>query len=519
MDKIQAAYEIERLIGFAVKHKMIEELDIVLARNLLLELFKIEEPFTGEVIHENLNSAMEVLDKLLDYAHASGLLEDNTTTYRDLMDAKIMGLLMPRQTEVIRNFNYIKAKDGIKAATDEFYDLSQASNYIRMDRIQKNLYWEAPTAYGDLEITVNLSKPEKDPKEIAASKLKPQANYPKCLLCVENVGYAGHINHPARQNHRVIPVSLNNEQWYFQYSPYVYYNEHCILFNGKHIPMKISGETFIKLFEFVEQFPHYFIGSNADLPIVGGSILSHDHFQGGRHIFPMEKAPVEMLFGSIDYPGVKAGIVKWPMSVLRLSSNSKEDLIKLSIEVLDKWREYSDEAVGVLAYSEINGEKVPHNTVTPIVRKNSIGEFEIDLVLRNNRTSEEHPDGIFHPHEELHHIKKENIGLIEVMGLAVLPGRLSTELKEIERVLGGDLERLKAAENNENDSIYKHSVWVKELVEKHGAGCTKEEAQEILKEEVGSKFLRVLLDAGVYKRDEKGQLAFRSFIESLGFES
>jgi UDPglucose--hexose-1-phosphate uridylyltransferase len=517
MEKINAGYDVERLLQFGLKHKMIESLDLVVCRNALLDLFKLEEPYFGEVPDEKFDNPVVILERLLDYSFEIGLIEDNTTTYRDLLDARIMGILMPRQSEMVRGFVKTSNEKGVDTATDEFYALSQASNYIRMDRIEKNLYWEAETDYGALEITVNLSKPEKDPKEIAASKLRVQANYPKCLLCIENVGYAGHINHPARQNHRVIPVTMGGEQWYFQYSPYVYYNEHCILFNEKHVPMKISDRSFVKLFDFVEQFPHYFIGSNADLPIVGGSILSHDHFQGGRHVFPMEKAAVEASFKNENYKGIKAGIVKWPMSVIRLSSKNKDELIKLSVEILDKWREYSDEAVDILAYSEVNGEKIPHNTITPIARVNKAGEFEIDLVLRNNRTSDEHPDGIFHPHKELHHIKKENIGLIEVMGLAVLPGRLNTELKEVETILQGDAERLRSAEENTNDSIHKHVLWIKELLEKYGRNCTKEKAEEALKKEVGDKFLRVLMDAGVYKRSSEGREGFGRFMESIGF--
>lgn len=518
MDKLNADFEVERLLQFALKHKMIESLDVVPSRNALLDLLKLEEPFTGEVPEENLESAVDILENLLDYSAENKLIEDNTITYRDLFDTKIMGLLMPRQSEVVRNFEKTYKEKGPKEATDDYYALSKDSNYIRMDRIAKNLYWEAPTEYGALEITVNLSKPEKDPKEIAASKLRPQANYPKCLLCIENVGYQGHLNHPARQNHRVIPVTLDNEQWFLQYSPYVYYNEHCIVFNGKHVPMKISSKTFERLLDFVGQYPHYFVGSNADLPIVGGSILSHDHFQGGRHVFPMESASVEASFKNENYSTVKAGIVKWPMSVVRISSKDREELLQVANKVLDSWREYSDEAVEVFAYSSISGEKVPHNTVTPIARMNKEGEYELDLVLRNNRTSEEHPDGIFHPHAELHHIKKENIGLIEVMGLAVLPGRLSVELKEVEAILQGDADRLKAAEENNNDSIHKHVKWIKELAKKYGTNLSSDKASVVLKEEVGNKFSRVLQDAGVYKRDENGQKGFVRFMQSLGFE-
>ncbi|MCM0649534.1 UDP-glucose--hexose-1-phosphate uridylyltransferase [Clostridium swellfunianum] len=517
MSNINAAYEIERLLKFGLKHKMLMNLDVVAARNSLLDMLKLEEPYLGNVPEEEFENPVQILESLLDYAHEIGLIEDNTATYRDLLDAKIMGMLMPRQSEVVGNFFAVKSKKGIEKATDEFYALSKASNYIRMDRIAKNLYWAAETEYGALDITVNLSKPEKDPKEIAASKLKPQANYPKCLLCIENVGFAGHINHPARQNHRVIPVTVGGEQWYLQYSPYVYYNEHCILFNEKHVPMKISDRSFVKLLDFVEQFPHYFIGSNADLPIVGGSILSHDHFQGGKHVFPMEKAAIEANFKNESYKGVKAGIVKWPMSVIRLSSKNKEELVKLSVEILDQWREYTDEASEVLAYTLVNGEKIPHNTITPIARINKAGEFEVDLVLRNNITTQEHPDGLFHPHKELHHIKKENIGLIEVMGLAVLPGRLNSELKEVGLILQGNMKRLKEAEEDKSDSIHKHISWVKELLQKYGNNFEKDAVETLLNKEVGDKFLKVLMDAGVYKRTEEGRHGFERFMKYAGF--
>ena len=427
-----------------------------------------------------------------------------------------MGLLMPRESEVVKNFNTISELQGVKAATDRFYELSKCSNYIRMDRINKNLYWTTKTDYGDMEITVNLSKPEKDPKEIAAAKLKPQSKYPKCLLCLENVGYAGHINHPARQNHRVIPLTLDESAWYFQYSPYVYYNEHCIIFNENHVPMKISANTFQRLFDFVKQFPHYFIGSNADLPIVGGSILSHDHFQGGRHVFPMETAPIELEFENKDFPEIKAGIVKWPMSVIRLSGKCSSALIDFSNNILEAWRKYSDADNDILAFSNVNGEEIPHNTLTPIARINKNGEYEIDLVLRNNRTSELHPDGIFHPHKELHHIKKENIGLIEVMGLAVLPGRLQNEMKAVEGILTG--ETAFNGEINPNDNLlYKHNTWIISLVEKYGTHCNENNAHEIVKDEVGKVFLQVLMDSGVYKKNDKGLKGFSNFMTTLGF--
>ncbi|SKA73840.1 UTP-hexose-1-phosphate uridylyltransferase [Clostridium sp. USBA 49] len=519
MNKVKAAFEVERLLLFALNHNIIEELDVITCRNALLDLLKIEEPYEGEVQYENLESAVEILNNILDYAAENKLIEDNTITYRDLFDTKIMGLLMPRESEVVKNFYNTYKEEGPQKATDEFYALSKASNYIRMDRIEKNLYWKAATEYGDLEITINLSKPEKDPKEIAASKLRPQSNYPKCLLCLENIGYAGHLNHPARQNHRVIPVNITGEQWYLQYSPYVYYNEHCILFNANHVPMKISYKTFERLLNFLEQFPHYFMGSNADLPIVGGSILSHDHFQGGRHVFPMEIAPIETYFKSDNFSKVKAGIVKWPMSVIRISSKDKEELLYVSNKILDSWKKYSDETLDILAYSNVNGEIISHNTITPIARINKENEYEFDLVLRNNRTSKEHPDGIFHPHKELHHIKKENIGLIEVMGLAVLPGRLSVELKEIGDILKGDTVRFKKAQENIDDAIYKHLDWIKELLNKYGTNLNSEKVNDILKAEVGNKFLKVLKDAGVYKRDENGQKGFIKFMESIGFKN
>jgi UDPglucose--hexose-1-phosphate uridylyltransferase len=514
MNKINCAKEIERLLNFAVRNNMIDKYDIVPTRNLLMDLLKIVEPYTGEVPQEAGDSPTDILENLLDYAAETGMLEADTTTYRDLLDAKIMGLLMPRQSEVIRNFETTSREKGIKSATDDFYALSKASNYIRMDRIEKNLYWQSPTDYGNIEITINLSKPEKDPRDIAAAKALPQSNYPKCLLCIENVGFAGNVNHPARQNHRVIPVTVAAEQWYLQYSPYVYYNEHCILFKGDHEPMQITEKTFRRLLDFTEQFPLYFIGSNADLPIVGGSILSHEHFQGGRHVFPMETAPEEVSFTHDKYKDVKVSIVKWPMSVVRAASKDKTRLVEFSVEVLEAWKQYSDESAEILAFSEKEGIKTPHNTITPIVRRNKLGEYEVDLVLRNNRTSEEHPDGIFHPHVELHHIKKENIGLIEVMGLAVLPARLETELKDIESILLGNegIEKI-----GTESGLYKHKSWINDMLVRHGIITDREKAKEILKQEVGEKFLNVLMDAGVYKRDSKGLSAFKRFIASVGF--
>lgn len=517
MENINAAYEIERLLLFGLKANLIEKLDMIPVRNELLGLLKINEPYDGEVHEENLESPAGILHKLLDYAAVQGILPDNTLTCRDLLDAKIMGLLMPRQSEVSQWFWNSAAKEGIEKATDKFYKLSQDSNYIRMDRIKKNLYWTGETEYGALEITINLSKPEKDPKEIEAAKNMPESNYPRCLLCLENVGYGGNLNHPARQNHRVIPLTLDNEAWYFQYSPYVYYNEHCIAFHENHIPMKISDKTFKRLFDFIELFPHYFIGSNADLPIVGGSILVHEHFQGGCHVFPMEEAPVEKEFAHKDFEDVRIGIVKWPMSVVRLSSRDKNKLIEMAAMILDNWREYNDEDVSIFSHTEIDDSKIPHNTITPIARRNKNGEYELDLVLRNNRTSDEHPDGIFHPHKELHHIKKENIGLIEVMGLAVLPGRLYDELDKIVPILTGECSDIDGI-FEEYANLIKHSDWIYNLVEKYGTKLKKEEAVECLKREVANKFLHVLLDCGVFKRDQKGKNSFIKFMDSMSFK-
>jgi UDPglucose--hexose-1-phosphate uridylyltransferase len=508
--------EIERLLQFALKNKIIEEMDIIPSRNALLDLLKVNEPILEHAAEETIKWPQEILENIIDYAWSKGLLPSNTTTARDLFDTRIMGALMPRQSEIVRNFYNEYNSKGSKQATDEYYKLSKASNYIRMDRISKNLYWEAETDYGSLEITVNLSKPEKDPKEIEASKLMAQSGYPKCLLCLDNVGYAGNINHPARQNHRVIPITLDNEQWYLQYSPYVYYNEHCIVFYEKHVPMKISTKTFERLIGFVKQFPHYFIGSNADLPIVGGSILSHEHFQGGRHTFPMENADVEYYFPTEDKE-IKAGILKWPMSVIRLSSKNADKIVEYSSKILDTWRGYSDEQLDILAFTEKNGKTIPHNTVTPIARKNKSGEFEMDLVLRNNRATTQYPDGIFHPHQQLHHIKKENIGLIEVMGLAILPARLNTELKDIESILQGNLKVLEHIRNCNTHTLYKHLHWIEELIEKYGTNLNQHDSSEIIKREVGNRFLQVLLDAGVYKRNEEGFTGLKKFLSKVNF--
>lgn len=510
------AQDIALLVRFGSENGLLGEGDGIVAVNALLDLLQVAEPHDGPLPGEREESPA-ILARILDYAAEKGILPENTTGYRDLLDARIMGLLMPRQSEVARSFWETAGSRFIEEATDRFYKMSIDSNYIRMDRIRKNAYWPAPTEYGDLDITINLSKPEKDPKEIAAERALPQSKYPKCLLCVENIGYAGRLNHPARQNHRVIPLTLEGGSWYFQYSPYVYYNEHCIIFNAEHTPMQVSKRTFIRLLDFIGQFGHYFIGSNADLPIVGGSILSHDHFQGGRHVFPMEKAAVEQAYASAAYPGVRIGRVKWPMSVVRISGADKDELVELASSILDAWRGYTDAAADILAYSAgESGAAVPHNTITPIARRNAAGEYELDLVFRNNRTSEEHPMGIFHPHANLHHIKKENIGLIEVMGLAVLPGRLLQELDEIAGLLKGEW-GADGEWNKNGHPLSKHAEWIGELITRYGSSLGDREAKEAMQREVGYKFAAVLADAGVYKRTEAGMAAYDRFMEHLGF--
>ncbi len=495
---------IKGLVEYGRKRGLLKEEDVIYARNQILEVLKLdeyEEP-QGPVESDDLEQILKVL---LDYACETGVLETDSVVYRDLFDTKLMNCLMPRPSEVTAEF-WKRYEESPQAATDYFYELSQDSDYIRRYRVCKDLKWKTATRYGDLDITVNLSKPEKDPKAIAAAKLAKQSGYPKCLLCMENVGYAGRVNHPARNNHRIIPITINDSQWGFQYSPYVYYNEHCIVFNGQHVPMKIEKAAFIKLFDFVKLFPHYFLGSNADLPIVGGSILSHDHFQGGHYTFAMAKASIEKYFQMEGFEDVEAGIVFWPMSVLRLRGADSNRLIELADIVLKAWRSYTDEAAFI--YAETDGE--PHNTITPIARKNG-DMFELDLVLRNNITTEEFPLGVYHPHQELHHIKKENIGLIEVMGLAVLPSRLKKELADLGQAI------LEGRDIRADEELAKHADWVDEFMPKYDS-ITAENVDKILQEEVGLVFARVLEDAGVYKCNEEGRKAFGRFLTSVGFQ-
>lgn len=493
---------VKKLVCYGLENNMISQEDVIFVTNQLLEVLRMEEYEEPEEEYHDVELE-PVLKELLDYAYEHGVLEENGVVYRDLLDTKLMAQLMPRPSQIIGKFWDIYEKQGAKAATDWYYKLSQDSDYIRRYRIAKDVKWKAETEYGEMDITINLSKPEKDPKAIAAAKNAKQSGYPKCLLCMENEGYAGRLNHPARQNHRIIPVTIQDSKWGFQYSPYVYYNEHCIVFNSRHIPMKIEHGTFCKLFDFVKQFPHYMVGSNADLPIVGGSILSHDHFQGGHYEFSMAKAPVERNFTVKGFEDVEAGIVKWPMSVIRIAGKDTGRLIALADVILDAWRGYTDEEAFIFA--ETDGE--PHNTITPIARKRE-DRFELDLVLRNNITTEEHPMGVYHPHAELHHIKKENIGLIEVMGLAVLPARLKDEMELLADAI------VNKKDIRAEESIEKHADWVEEFSSKY-AEITRENVMDILRKEIGLVFSKVLEHAGVYKRDDKGQEAFDRFVEKL----
>lgn len=505
--------KIYRLVQYGIDTGLTPECEKNYTINLLLELFKEDDYRAPEengcaagdgsrLLAADEKPELEpILKDLLDEAVMRGIIPDSIV-YRDLFDTKLMNCLMPRPAQVRKEFweRYEKSPED---ATDYFYQLSQDSDYIRRYRIKKDRKWVVTSDYGDIDITINLSKPEKDPKAIAAAKNAKSVSYPKCQLCAENEGYAGRVDYPARENHRVIPITINNSPWGFQYSPYVYYNEHCIVFNQKHTPMKIDREAFVKLFDFIKLFPHYFIGSNADLPIVGGSILSHDHFQGGNYTFAMAKAPIEKTVTIPGFTDVEAGIVKWPLSVLRIRHKDEKRLIELAVHVLEAWRKYTDEAAFIFA--ETDGE--PHNTITPIARKR--GQlFELDLTLRNNITTEEHPLGVYHPHAQYHHIKKENIGLIEVMGLAVLPSRLKEELELLEDYI------LEGKDAASDERIEKHADWVAGFLPKYER-IDRENIREILQKEVGIVFTHVLEDAGVYKCTEEGREAFMRFVETL----
>ena len=499
MKDISVSKYIAALADYSIRKGMTAPEDRIWVINSLLHemgIFSYEEP--EEAVELPLE---EILGGLVDYAVREGKIDGGPVS-RDLLDTALMGVLTPRPSLVISQFRHLY-RDNPALATDWYYQLSQDTDYIRAYRIAKDVKWITATEYGDLDITINLSKPEKDPKAIAAAKSAPQGGYPKCQLCCENEGYSGRLDHPARRNHRIIPITIDGSDWFFQYSPYVYYNEHCICLNKQHTPMKIDRAAFRKLLDFVRQFPHYFVGSNADLPIVGGSILSHDHFQGGHYTFAMEKAEVEETFQVKGFEDVEAGIVKWPMSVIRLKAADSDRIVELADHILKAWREYTDEEAFIFAYT--NGE--PHNTITPIARRN--GElYEMDLVLRNNITTEECPLGVYHPHAELHHIKKENIGLIEVMGLAVLPARLKGEMELLKEYL------VQGKDVRSAESLVKHADWVDGFRGKY-AGFTEENTEKILRDEIGIVFMKVLEDAGVYKRTEDGRKYFRRFLESL----
>lgn len=490
---------IKQLVTYALDCGLIEKEDEIYCINRLLECLGLDE-YSEPQTPVKKAELEEILASLLDFAAEKGIIKNDVTS-RDLFDTKLMSVFVPRPSYVKDKF-YALYEKSPKEATDFYYKFSRDTDYIRRYRVSKDLKWKSESEYGELDITVNLSKPEKSPEEIAAAKKAKQSGYPKCLLCPENEGYAGRTNHPARQNHRIIPITIDGNEWGFQYSPYVYYNEHCIVFNKKHTPMKIDKAAFRKLFDFVKLFGHYFIGSNADLPIVGGSILSHEHFQGGNYEFAMAKAPVEKNYTVKGFEDVEVGRVKWPMSVIRISGKDTDRLTELADKILTAWRGYTDESC--FLFAETDGEK--HSTITPIARKRD-GKFEMDLVLRNNITTDEHPLGVFHPHKELHNIKKENIGLIEVMGLAVLPSRLKTELAEIEKAL------LDGSDIRDNETIAKHADWVASF--KDNYVFTSENTKEILQNEVGKVFAKVLEHAGVYKRDEKGFAGFDRFMASL----
>ena len=491
---------IDELVEYGIRHNLIESADKVYITNRLMELLQCNE-YTGYCEKTKIRPVHEILKDILNYALEEKILEEDTITAKDLFDTKVMGIITPLPSTVQRIFEE-KYQRSPKEATDYYYEFSQATNYIRKDRIVKDEKWVTETEYGPIDITINLSKPEKDPRDIAKAGKAKASGYPACLLCRENEGYAGRFDHPARQNHRIIPITLEEEEYYLQYSPYVYYNEHCIIFNKEHTPMKIDKAVFRKLLGFVEQFPHYTAGSNADLPIVGGSILSHDHFQGGNYTFAMAKAPYEKMFTMKAWPNVTAGIVKWPMSVIRLQSRKLDEIADAADHILRTWRGYTDEDAYI--FSETDG--TPHNTITPIARMRG-NLLELDLVLRNNITTEEHPMGVYHPHSQYHHIKKENIGLIEVMGLAVLPARLKKEMADLEAAI------LSGANLREDEVLEKHADWAEKWMAENEV--TAENIHDIVQVEIGKVFSKVLECAGVYKRTKEGMEAFDRFINKI----
>lgn len=499
------ALDVERLLRFGRKHKLVKELDVIVARNTLLDILGLAAPYEGKVPKESFDTPTEILEHMLDLAAQKGLFDNSVPQYRINFETRLMGALMPRESEVCKKFRKLCAQKGPQAATDWFYDLCVVSNYIRTAQIARNIQWTTATPYGELEITINLTKPEKDPKVIAMERLQPKSGYPQCMLCKENIGYAGRINFPARQTHRIVPLNLAGEQFYLQYSPYAYFHEHCIILHDEHKPMEMTRQTLAEIFDFVAQFPHYTCGSNADLPIVGGSILSHSHFQGGRYVFPMQKAAVRTKLANPRYPGVQAGILNWPVSAVRLIGRSSQQVQNAANDIMDAWRGWSDESVDILA--ETDG--TPHNTVTPILHYDDELGYILDIAPRNNRTTAQYPDGIFHPHKEYHNIKKENIGLIEVMGLAILPPRLLTETGLLEQALKDPAQ---AQEIMARPEMEKHQSWYEEL---KAAGAGEGDTQRAIQESIGVIFGKILGNAGVYKDTEEGREAFRRFCSSL----
>ncbi|MCR5302799.1 MAG: UDP-glucose--hexose-1-phosphate uridylyltransferase [Lachnospiraceae bacterium] len=520
---------IDELVTYGTDSGLIIEDDRIFCINRLLELFEEPEYKPSHRAGDKRELHL-ILEDMIAYAKDKGILKNDTVNGRDLFDTKIMGLITPPPSEIRRDF-MSRYKESAKAATDYYYDLSIATNYIRKDRIAKDIKWVAESSFGDIDITINLSKPEKDPKDIANALNAPKSGYPLCLLCRENEGYSGTYTHPARQNHRIIPIKLCGQSYYLQYSPYVYYNEHCIVFNEEHTPMKIDEDAFAKLLDFIQAFPHYTIGSNADLPIVGGSILTHDHFQGGSYEFPMVRADYMKTFTIEGYENIKAGIIKWPLSTIRLRSSDMAKLVKCCTMILEKWRNYTDEKSFIFAWTYEDGEKVPHNTITPIARMRG-DLYEMDLVLRNNITTEEHPLGVYHPHSEYHHIKKENIGLIEVMGMAILPARLSDELGNIEKLIKDHIEEdadqavSHICEGLEADEKLRiHAEWIKEILQRDIDGLRTQSRQDesaisrYIRQETGTVFAHVLENAGVYKQTQDGMEAFERFINVIASQT
>ncbi len=508
------ALDAEKLLAFGARHKLVGPLDAIVARNTLLDLLGLAAPYEGAVPDTpDDGTPTAILEPMLDRAAEKGLFDNDVLQLRQNFEARLMGALMPREREVCKKFKKLREKKGPQAATDWFYDLCVVSNYIRTAQIARNIRWNTATPYGELEITINLTKPEKDPRTIALERLQPKSGYPACMLCKENIGYAGRVNFPARQTHRIVPVELAGTQFYLQYSPYAYFHEHCIILHEQHIPMEMTAETLAQIFDFVAQFPHYTCGSNADLPIVGGSILSHSHFQGGRYVFPMQRAGVAVALTHPQWKGVRAGILNWPVSTIRLTGEDAGAVRAAAESILAAWRTYSDESVGILA-AEADG--TPHNTVTPILHHDPAHGYVLDLALRNNRTSAEYPDGIFHPHRQWHNIKKENIGLIEVMGLAILPARLKDQSAAIADILTG------TAPNTAREAgspLAVHADWIDTLIAKYGTALPRAEAEQAIRAEIGTVFGHVLEDAGVFKQDAAGQAAFLRFAQSVGLRA